>query len=149
MKQDLPMPFSRLTAFSWNPSCIIHVFPWLACHTGHTCKLCGVSFVVSLTFLAGVLPKEVKSLDSLLEQGGLGDRMDRVERIAKHMVGSGVPQSSVKEGRPPITSHVLDTVSGRPAVGVKVVLDRGDGKEWEQVCCTLRIGVERTSRPFL
>ncbi len=75
--------------------------------------------------------------------------MDRVERIAKHMVGSGASPASVKEGRPPITSHVLDTVSGRPAAGVKVVLDMLDGKEWKQVCHVSESGVGKISSMFL
>jgi 5-hydroxyisourate hydrolase len=32
-----------------------------------------------------------------------------------------------------ITTHVLDTAHGRPAAGVRVVLERGDDDGWAQV----------------
>ena len=33
----------------------------------------------------------------------------------------------------PITTHILDVASGRPAAGVAVVLERSEGKSWAPV----------------
>jgi len=35
--------------------------------------------------------------------------------------------------RSPITVHVLDTSRGKPAAGLAVVLEQGDGKEWREL----------------
>jgi hypothetical protein len=75
----------------------------------------------------------VKHVEPFTHHFGLTWGMDRIERVAKHMVGSAASSGPAKEGRPPITSHVLDTVTGRPAVGVKVSLDKLEGNEWRQV----------------
>lgn len=52
--------------------------------------------------------------------------MERVAKLAGQMSNAG---------RPPITSHVLDQVSGKPAVGVKVVLESLDTSsgQWQLV----------------
>lgn len=51
---------------------------------------------------------------------------------AAHQTPAGEPG---KEGRPVgITTHVLDTANGRPAVGVRVTLERaGPGREWTTI----------------
>lgn len=54
--------------------------------------------------------------------------MERVAKLANQMTDAG-------QKRPPITSHVLDQVSGKPAVGVRVVLEFLDTSigDWRMV----------------
>ena len=44
-----------------------------------------------------------------------------------------LPITGAEPERSPITIHVLDTSRGKPAVGVAVVLEQADGKEWREL----------------
>lgn len=44
-----------------------------------------------------------------------------------------LPIAGAEPERSPITIHVLDTSRGKPAVGVAVVLEQADGKEWREL----------------
>eukprot|EP00802_Teleaulax_amphioxeia_P031211 Tamp_34307.p1 GENE.Tamp_34307~~Tamp_34307.p1 ORF type:complete len:134 (+),score=24.69 Tamp_34307:18-419(+) len=55
--------------------------------------------------------------------------MQRVEKLAAHLLKSQPAAMS----RPPITSHVLDTGTGKPAEGVSVVLDMQTSSGWQQI----------------
>ncbi|CAL8105513.1 unnamed protein product [Orchesella dallaii] len=41
--------------------------------------------------------------------------------------------SSMSENSNPLTSHVLDTAIGRPAVGVTVTLSKYENGQWQNV----------------
>lgn len=62
----------------------------------------------------------------------------RVEAVAAHVVmGQAVTPVATAAGapsRPPITTHILDTSTGRPASGVPVALELfSDGSNWTQL----------------
>ena len=48
-------------------------------------------------------------------------------------VASGSPGSGSGAARSKVTTHVLDAVTGRPAAGVAVVLERREGEGWGAV----------------
>ncbi|KAJ1482834.1 hypothetical protein T484DRAFT_1623766 [Baffinella frigidus] len=59
--------------------------------------------------------------------------MHRVEKLASHMLGGFTQPPPASSGRPPITSHVLDTGTGRPAQGVHILLEAQRGSAWVEI----------------
>mmetsp|Transcript_12542 Transcript_12542/g.18207 ORF Transcript_12542/g.18207 Transcript_12542/m.18207 type:complete len:134 (+) Transcript_12542:62-463(+) len=55
--------------------------------------------------------------------------MHRVHKLASHLLQS--PPAAMS--RPPITSHVLDTGTGKPATDVKVTLDMKSISGWQEI----------------
>lgn len=78
---------------------------------------------------AKITALRIDKLLAMLASGAPGATAERrVEAVASHMAGQPavVAVSTAAAGgatRPPITTHILDTATGRPASGVPVALD--------------------------
>lgn len=65
---------------------------------------------------------------------------ERIDRISRHLSATAVSRSpgaaagaraAMSNTRPPITSHALDTATGKPAEGLPLKLElRGEGGSW-------------------
>lgn len=78
-----------------------------------------------------------KLITSLAEGAPPATAERRVEAVAAHVVTplATAAAASPSPSRPPITTHILDTASGRPASGVPVALEHlsSDGAAWHRL----------------
>ena len=85
---------------------------------------------------AKITALRLDKLLSMLASGAPGSTAERrVEAVASHMAGQPAVvavSTAASSGRPPITTHILDTATGRPASGVPVALEHlAGGTTWQ------------------
>ena len=67
--------------------------------------------------------------------------------VAPAVMAQTTPSASETSGR--LTTHVLDTVNGKPAAGVRITFEKADGDTWHTVKTVATNQDGRTDQPLL
>jgi 2-oxo-4-hydroxy-4-carboxy-5-ureidoimidazoline decarboxylase len=109
-------------------------FPFMICVRRHTRNSILVQFERRL-------PRdEATEFDAALQEVFFITRL----RLAAKVTGEGMPKV---DGR--LTTHVLDTHAGRPAIGVGVELYEQAGERWHRIASTMTNTEGRTDQPLI